>query len=58
MAIGLWSSKSAVQRLRIEGMRTPPEQSGGVFRWPKSVTVVILGRSPEDLLPPKGAGIY
>lgn len=50
MAIGPWSSESAGKRLRIEGMRTPPEKFGGVFLWPPAPTVVILGRSPEDLL--------
>lgn len=32
-------------------MRTPPEKFGGVFLLPTSPTAVILGRSPEDLLP-------
>ena len=33
-------------------MRTPPEKFGGVFHWPKASTVVFLGRSPVDLVPP------
>ncbi|KQW29025.1 hypothetical protein ASE36_11140 [Rhizobium sp. Root274] len=37
-------------------MRTPPEQSGGVFLMPNRFTAFILGRSPEDLQPPAADG--
>ncbi|PYB75569.1 hypothetical protein DMY87_09105 [Rhizobium wuzhouense] len=56
MAIGLWSSESAVERLRIEGNADPAGEIWRGFPLAQKPTVLILGRSPEDLLPPAAGG--
>gem|GEM_PF-4006809 len=55
MAIGLWNSESAVA-LEDLGNSDPAGEIRRGFRWPPASTVVILGRSPEDLLPPAAGG--